>query len=126
MERLTEWIDENKAVPKMDMKRNGHQRCMNKLAKLEDMEEQSKLLILPCKLGDVLYTNMRVQGWYMRSSRAPYEVKVAFIGINGKNNFFNVVYENQNMWQFEFSDIGKTVFLTEQEAKEALEGMKND
>lgn len=35
MERLTEYIDEQ-AIPRMDLRRNGHKRCMNRLAEYED------------------------------------------------------------------------------------------
>lgn len=42
MERLTEWIGEGEdrcAVPRMDLRKNGHQKCCNKLAEYEDLEE---------------------------------------------------------------------------------------
>lgn len=58
MKRLTEWIDngeDRQAVPKIDLRNNGHQRCCNKLAELEDLQEQGLLLKLPCKVGDKAY-----------------------------------------------------------------------
>lgn len=42
MERLTEWIAEGEdrhAIPRVDLRSNGHQACCNKLAKYEDLEE---------------------------------------------------------------------------------------
>lgn len=42
MERLTEWIGEGEdryAVPRMDLRKNGHQKCCDKLAEYEDLEE---------------------------------------------------------------------------------------
>lgn len=75
---------------------------------------------LPCKVGDTVYTNIRVSGWYLRESNAPYEVKIAFIGINGTDNFVNVVYKNGNMFPFKWSDFGKTIFLTKEEAEQEL------
>lgn len=56
MERLTEWIDEETAVPRMDLRKNGHQRCTNKLAELEDLEENGRLIKILCKPGDTVYT----------------------------------------------------------------------
>lgn len=41
-ERLTEWVDtgdEKHAIPRMELKRNGYERCMQKLAMLEDIFE---------------------------------------------------------------------------------------
>lgn len=48
-ERLTEWIygvDERYAIPRMDLRANGHSRCMQKLAELEDLQEQGRLIIV--------------------------------------------------------------------------------
>lgn len=71
---------------------------------------------LPCDVGDTVYTNCRMQGWYFRDKDKPYEAKIVFIGLNGVDNFMNVVFENGHMLQFPFSQIGKTVFLTREEA----------
>lgn len=83
----------------------------------ENLEEQDRLIKLPCTIGDTLYTNFAVQGWYFREKNKPYEIKVVFIGINGVDNFINVAYENGNMLQFNFSDIGKRIFITREEAE---------
>ncbi len=92
------------------------------------MEEQGKLMILPCKPGDTVYTNFSAQGWYMRKDKRPYKAIVTYVGLseNPDYNCFNVLYGEGKMWQFKFSDIGKTVFLTEWQAKEALEVMRNE
>jgi hypothetical protein len=81
---------------------------------------------LPCSVGQTVYTNISMQGWYMRKNKRPYKAKVVFIGVNGVDNFMNVVFENDNMLQFNFSQIGKTVFLTEEEAEAELEKRCND
>ena len=93
---------------------------LTKLANLEDSLEQGKLIELPCKPGDTVYTNFSCSGWYMRKEKRPYEAKVVFVGIS-EDPFFNVEYAEGKMWQFKFSEIGETVFLTEQEA---LDGMR--
>lgn len=39
MERLTQWIDngeQRNAIPRMDLRRNGHEKCTTRLAKYED------------------------------------------------------------------------------------------
>ena len=54
MERLTEWID-GQAIPNTKTRKNGHKRCLNKLAHYEDLEEQGLLLKLPCKVGYTLW-----------------------------------------------------------------------
>ena len=95
---------------------------VEKLAQYEDLEEQGKITKLPCAIGDTLYTNVAVQGWYFREKNKPYEIKVVFIGINDVDNFISVAYENGNTLQFNFSDIGKRIFLTREEAEKAGNG----
>lgn len=71
---------------------------------------------LLCDIGDTVYTNCRMQGWYFREKDKPYKAKIVFIGLNGVDNFMNVDFGNGHMLQFPFSEIGKTVFLTEEDA----------
>lgn len=91
-----------------------------RLKEYEDMEEQERLVKLPCKVGDIVYTNISMQGWYFRKNKRPYKAKVVFIGINGVDNFMNVEFENEAMLPFKFSEIGKFVFLTKEEAEAAI------
>ena len=77
-------------------------------------------ILLPCKVGDTVYTNTAMQGWYMRKKDRPYAAKIVFIGINGVDNIMNVVFENDNMLSFPFSQLGKSVFFTREEAEQAL------
>ena len=75
-----------------------------------------KIIELPCYVGDTVYTNYSMQGWYMHRKNRPYEAKVVIIGINGVDNFMNVELSEGRMLQFNFSDIGKRVFLTKEAA----------
>ena len=104
----------------------GH--AVDKLAEYEDLEEQNRLLKLPCAVGDMVYTNDSRDWWYLSKEDRPYEVKVDFIGITraGNDNFINVVFTAGQMSQFKFSDIGKTVFLTREEAEAALEELEKE
>lgn len=36
MERLTQWIDEERAIPRVDLRNCGHEKCTTQLAKYED------------------------------------------------------------------------------------------
>lgn len=74
--------------------------AIDKLAEYEDMEEQGRLAILPCKIGTPIfiigskYRNGKIDKWV-------------------------------NTGKFRWSDIeklGKTIFLTREEAEEALRG----
>lgn len=91
-----------------------------KLKELEYLQKHGKLLELPCTVGDTVYTNCTMKGWYFRGKNKPYAAKIVFIGINGKENYMNIVFENEGMLQFQFSDLGKLFFLTKEEAIIAL------
>ncbi len=129
MERLTEresyWLGEEFWTSVKEPNDEEIDNVYEKLKEYEDLEEQGLLLRVPCKVGDTVYTNTRVVGWYMRDKDKPYKAIVVFIGINGNgvDNFITVVFENDNMLQFKFSDFGKTVFLTREEAEAALKKM---
>lgn len=85
-----------------------------------------KLLELPCVIGNTVYTNASIQGWYFRKEGEPYEAKVVFIGLNGAGNYMNVDFGNGYMLQFHFSEIGKNVFLTREKPKRHWKGWGNE
>ena len=99
---------------------------INNIVEQLKVENQGLLLKLSCNVGDTVYTNFSMQGWYMRKKDRPYKAKIVFVGINGEDNFMNVDLGKGAMLSFKFSEIGKTVFLTEQEAQAALEKMKGE
>ena len=85
----------------------------------------SEWVHLPCKVGDTLYTNVSMSGWYLREKDRPYPVKVVFIGINNStemgSGFVNVEYEKRGpMFSFTFTDFGKRIFFTREEAEKVL------
>lgn len=135
MERLTEWIEgkANGAESTPNGALTGWYRrgifhataCVEKLSEYEDLEEKGLLMKLPCAVGDTIYTNMSWKGWYFREKNRPYKAKVVFIGINGADSFMNVDFGNGRMLQFNLSDIGKTIFLTREEAEQALKEMES-
>lgn len=95
-------------------------------AELVKAEKEGRCVVLPCKAGDTVWTNFAMTGWYFRDKDKPYAAKIVFVGLNSSEEmgggFFNVVYgKHDHMMQFNFSDIGKTVFLTAAEAKAALQ-----
>ena len=110
MNRLTEWIgDKEKAIPQMDLKNNGHDRCMRKLANLEDLQDAGELLKLPCVVGDTVFAifgnevkRQTVRGILWRDG------KIWVQDGNGSN----------------LGSLGETVFLTQSRAEKALERMK--
>lgn len=78
----------------------------NKLKEYEDLEEQRKLLKLPCTVGDTVYV--------LRIDNAVYTMS--------NKKIWEIVEERFEIRHFDC--IGKTVFLTRPEAERALAEME--
>lgn len=75
---------------------------IERMKELAKAESEGRLLVLPCKIGDTVF-------------RICHEYK--------KGNPFirSVTFNNNNFWRIVFGgEFGKTVFLTREEAEEAL------
>lgn len=94
--------------------------ALEEYQRYEALKEQGKLMKLPCAVGDTVYTNCSMQGWYFRQKNRPYVAKIVFIGLNGIDNYINIDFGDGHMLQFKFRDIGRTVFLSRKEAEAAL------
>lgn len=81
-------------------------KVLTKLADYEDAEEQGLILRLPCKVGDKVY-----RFWYVDD--VPYSIQEQTI-----KTLTNVVA------MMEDDAFGKTVFLTKEEAEQALKQME--
>lgn len=91
---------------------------IDKLAEYEDAEEQGLLLRLPCKVGDTVYSVTR---------DFISEYTICSIEMYKEGFFFNWRCEKGiyiNLRGFTNFDFGETVFLTQEEAEQALEKMK--
>lgn len=77
--------------------------------------------VLPCKVGDTVYTNVVIRGDKYKKANRPYHVKVVFIGMGEHSAYFNVAYDNGRVFPFDFDQIGKDVFLTPEAAEAMLE-----
>ncbi len=119
MERLTERTGEGQAIPRMDLKNNGHQKCMERLAEYEDLEEQGKLLKLPCAVGDMIY---KVSPNYVYVDMCQI---TGFAECNSTKSMCYTVYIDPDEEDIiALSDFGKTVFLTREEAEDALKEVR--
>lgn len=84
------------------------------LGKYEDLKEQGRLLRLPCKVGDTVYKITRnFISEYKIISETIYPYSIQFNWQCTKGIYGNLV-------GFEDLEIGKTVFLTREEAETKL------
>lgn len=91
----------------------------------EDFADRSEWVHLPCKVGDIVYY---FDGAYYLKNKNNWEVKPikvtefsTKIGRSGKLYPLSII---ANGTRYPLTSIGKTVFLTREEAEKALEGMK--
>lgn len=116
-------------LPEFVTKGNPYRNIVERLKAYEDLEEQGKLLKLPCAVGDTV--------WYWDKEydpieEAPFEgyisgyeivsAKTIYIIINPKSNF--------KSWfpcdvKLEIDDFGKTVFLTREESEATLKELRD-
>ena len=97
------------------------QRAFNKLAEYEDLEEKGLLLKLPCKVGDTVYA-------ITRNFISEYRIR-NFICYDNGNIFFDwkcIKGIYKNVKGFHIDDIGKTVFLTKEEAEQELKRLESE
>ena len=133
MDRLTfETNEEGVFVKKSDvgiwLVKDGipYTNVIRKLAEYEDLEEQQKLLRLPCAVGDIV--------WYWDKDRhpleeAPFEGYISEYEITSNNSVCIIItpkrdfasecfYSSRDKLFIEY--VGKTNYYTKEEAKDAL------
>ncbi len=88
---------------------------------IKDMLKDECGVVLPCKVGDMLY---EVTG---RKTISVYKVKAIRVELFGLFIEWDIIegFVWQSLAGVNAGEIGKTVFLTREEAKAALEAMKN-
>ena len=94
-----------------------------KLKDYEDLEEQNRLIELPCAVGDTVYSfsfnivyPFTVNGFEINKDGV--EFKGSYCGEEKSLEYWSI--------RFPVSKIGKTVFLTPEEAEAALKGAEHD
>ena len=101
--------------------RDAKQEGVARLRELAEADKDGRLVVLPCKVGDRLY---EVTG---RKTISVYTVKAIRVELFGLFIEWDIVegFVWQSLSGINAGDIGKTVFLTREEAEKALEAMKN-
>lgn len=88
---------------------------IEKLGKYEDLEEQGRLIKLPCKVGDTIYGLHKAMVC---------ELDAETIGIS-KMPSGEILYLIDG-WELDKGDFGKTVFLTKAEAEAKLKELRGE
>lgn len=93
---------------------------IERLGKYEDLEEQDRLIKLPCKVGDTVYVKMAS---YCKTHYAEAEVRdfVHFISCGFCAVVTSKYFDKENI---PFSEFGKTVFLTKSAAEAKIKELR--
>lgn len=132
MERLTErdefgnadiiGVDSEELQINLDYEQfNMVTNALNKLAGYEDLEEQNRLLKIPCVEGsEVWYIDAKKNNEIVRGVVYGYDW-YKFVGF-----VLDVLWDKPPRPKIRFSNFGKTAFLTKEEAESALQGKKQN
>ena len=126
VERLAAYEDTGLTPEEIDMDHEAaeqlRQLCrgcnLDRLEELAEADKDGRLVVLPCKVGDVMY------GFHGEKTILPMVVKWIETCTNGW--CIAVQYALMAPRFYRFSDFGKAVFLTREEAEKALEAKKDE
>lgn len=123
MERLTERYD---ITPDGEsdvwVKQHDYISAARKLCDYEDLEEQGLLVRLPCKVGDTVYVPTR-------NFVSELRITLMSVDTNDMAMYFSWLLNSgiyPNLDGFSGYELGKTVFLTREEAEKKLEELKKN
>lgn len=110
------WGEWNAMMSALNSIGGGYER----LRQLAEADKAGRLVVLPCKVGDMLY---EVTG---RKTISVYKVRSIRVELFGLFIEWDIVegFVWQSLSGINAGEIGKTVFLTREEAEKALEAMK--
>lgn len=94
--------------------------AVEELEKYEEAKAQGFLLMLPCKVGDTVWLGN------ISFSNNPRELYVHRITINENSISVHATFTNGSGIHFNLKEFGKTVFLTPEEAEQALAEKKGE
>lgn len=96
--------------------RSENYKLLQELKTYEDLEEQGLLVRLPCKVGDTVYVPTR---------NFVSELRITMVSVNMHEAYFSWMLNSgiyPNLDGFSKSKLGKSVFLTREEAEKEIGG----
>ena len=98
-----------------------------KLGKYEDLEEQGRLISLPCKAGDTVWQIMVVGVQGKNIKYGIFKAVVTTISVDYQMNFLlSTITEDEERYRNEvtYTAIGETMFFTKSEAEAKLKELR--
>ena len=98
-----------------------------RLRELAEADKDGRLAVLPCKVGDTVWVTRNP--WTGKLLKNPLDAYVNGVKMYSHGIYVNLLFDTRKIngtRDYEINHIGKTVFLTREEAEAALEAMKDD
>lgn len=124
MERLTErkplWIGDEMWLNACEPDDEEIEAVYHKLRKYENLEEQGRLIKLPCKVGDIVY------GISMGKIISLTVNEISIFCMKGEKIINAKCQNNDEFRNYVEREFGKTVFLTKSEAEAKLKELRGE
>lgn len=98
-----------------------------RIRELLKADKDGRLMVLPCKVGDTVWVTSNP--WTGKLLKKPLDAYVNGMKMYSHGLYVNLLFDTRKIngtRDYEINHIGKTVFLTREEAKTALEAKKNE
>ena len=100
---------------------------IDRLRELAEADKDGRVVVLPCKVGDTLWVARNP--WTGELLKKPLDAYVNGMKMYSHGLYVNLLFDTRKIngtRDYEINHIGKTAFLTREEAEKALEAMKNE
>lgn len=97
----------------------------SRLRELAEADKDGRVVVLPCKVGDTIYTHNRVLGTDNAMHDEICTRRIKGYGGNALNKVWLMASGDYCDFSVFPSEFGKTVFFTREEAERAMEGRKD-
>ena len=132
-ERLAAYEDTGLTPEEIDMDHEAaeqlRQLCrgydLGRLEELAEADKDGSVVVLPCKVGDTVWVTRNP--WTGKLLKKPLDAYVNGMKMYSHGLYVNLLFDTRKIngtRDYEINHIGKTVFLTREEAEKALEAMK--
>lgn len=99
---------------------------IDRLEELAEADRAGRLMVSPCKVGDTVWVTRNP--WTGKLLKKPLDAYVNGMKMYSHGLYVNLLFDTRKIngtRDYEINHIGKTVFLTHEEAEAALEAMKD-
>lgn len=105
--------------------RDAEQEGVARLRELAEADKDGRVVVLPCKVGDTVWVTSNP--WTGKLLKKPLDAYVNGMKMYSHGLYVNLLFDTRKIngtRDYEINHIGKTVFITREEAEKALEAMR--